>query len=55
MVSVFSSVINLLGETEWGIVPLGLAVMGTGNFFVECLKISAEKPYVRHVVLGKGD
>lgn len=36
MVSTFSSVINLFGESEWGIVSLGLAVMGTGDFFVEC-------------------
>lgn len=42
-------------KVSWGIESLGLAVMGTGDFFVECLKISAEKPYVRHIILGKGD
>jgi len=34
-------------------VSLGLAVMDIGNF-VKCLKISAEKPYVRAVFCCSG-
>lgn len=49
----FSSVINLLGKTEWGIVSLVLAVMDNGNF-VKCLKIDAEKPYVRAIFYCAG-
>lgn len=53
MDSIFSSVINLLGKTEWGIMSLGLAVKDNGNF-VKCLKISAEKPYVRAIFYCSG-
>lgn len=36
MVSTFTEKVNDRAESEWGIVSLGLAVMGTGDFFVEC-------------------
>lgn len=53
MDSIFSSIIKLLGKPEWGMVSLGLAVMDNGNF-VKCLKISAEKPYVRAIFYCSG-
>lgn len=46
MASIFSAIINLLGKTERGVMSLGLAVMDNG-YFVKCLIISAEKPYIR--------
>lgn len=53
MVSIFSSVINLLGKTESVIVSLELAVMHNSTF-VKCLKISAEKSGVDLYFLGLG-